>query len=234
MKQFKIILALVFLTGLSLAQDSVFVTINNDTIDIWNTGAFENCAFSVVFETTIANDTITIVEHDTMTNPVYCMCYFDLCASLTGLNPGNYHVDVFRKYEILYTPDSLYYIGSTDFTYNGTAAPLNEIYLQSECYNPQSITNQDFLPDNYLTIDNYPNPFNSKTTIRYSVPHPSFVNITVYDVLGKEIVTLVNNNQGKGTYVTYFDGSVFSSGIYFCKLRVSRNLSKTIKLILMK
>ncbi len=234
MKQFKIILALVFLTGLSLAQDSLFVTINNDTVNIWNTGAYENCGFSVEMETIFSNDTITVIEHDTSNQYAYCNCNFDMCVSLTGLNPGNYHVDVFRTYDIIYDPDSLYYIGSTDFAYSGTSISLNEFYYQSDCYNITSIVESEEFPEKLILLENYPNPFNPVTTIRYSIPSPSFVNLTVFDILGKEIVTLVNTNKGRGAHVAQFDGSLLSSGIYFVKLRISENMTNTIKIILMK
>lgn len=240
MKYFLILIAMIILSGSVQAQDSVFVTINNDTVNIWNTGAYENCGFTVVFETIINNDTITIIEKDTLGVMVYCMCTFDFCAALTGLNPGNYYVEVYRQYYV-YEPDTIYYVGSTDFTYNGPSSIFSELYYQSECYNIQSITDQDVIPDNYLTIRNYPNPFNTNTTIRYSLPFPSFVSLKVYDILGKEITTLINDIQEGGSHVTYFDGSSLSSGIYFCRIAThsgksinSRYMNKTIKIILMK
>ena len=68
---------------------------------------------------------------------------------------------------------------------------------------------------------NYPNPFNPFTTIRYQLPISSDVTLKVYDVLGKEIVTLVNEEKSAGVYKAEFNTSKYrlSSGIYFCELR---------------
>lgn len=234
MKCLKILLALLSLTGFITAQDSVFVTINSDTVNIWNTGAYENCGFLVEMETIFSNDTITIIEHDTSCQYAYCNCNFDMYVSLTGLSPGSYHVDVFRTYDILYDPDSIYYIGSTNFIYYGTAGSLSEAYFQSECYNATSIAEPEEYPNNFLLLENFPNPFNPKTTIRYSITNPAFVNLTIYNVLGKEIINLVNENQERGAHVIQFDGSLLSSGVYFITLRMNTKLTKTIKTILIK
>ncbi|MBK8944501.1 MAG: T9SS type A sorting domain-containing protein [Ignavibacteriae bacterium] len=85
---------------------------------------------------------------------------------------------------------------------------------------------------------NYPNPFNPVTAIKYSIPsnlksETSNVKIVVFDILGKEIATLVNEKQNSGNYEVNFDGNSLPSGIYFYKLQVD-NFSKTQKMILMK
>ncbi len=65
---------------------------------------------------------------------------------------------------------------------------------------------------------NYPNPFNPKTIINYQLRITNLVKLTVYDVLGHEVSTLVNEKQSPGTYQVEFDGSGLSSGVYFYKL----------------
>lgn len=80
---------------------------------------------------------------------------------------------------------------------------------------------------------NYPNPFNPSTTIRYSLPSAGEIKLTVFDVFGSEVETLVNQRQPAGNYSIDFDASHFSSGIYFYKLSAG-NLSQTKKLILIK
>lgn len=82
-------------------------------------------------------------------------------------------------------------------------------------------------------LNNYPNPFNSSTIIYYSIPITSFVNIKVYDILGKEITTLVNENKLPGNYQINFYSSNLSSGVYLCKME-SNNYIKTKKIILLK
>ena len=86
---------------------------------------------------------------------------------------------------------------------------------------------------NFSLSQNYPNPFNPVTTINYSIPKQSYVKIIVYDILGKEVVTLVNEEKLAGNYKTNFDGSNLTSGVYFYRLEAGE-FSKTRKLILLK
>ncbi len=88
-------------------------------------------------------------------------------------------------------------------------------------------------PTVFQLEQNYPNPFNPSTTINYSVPKTSVVTIKVYDVLGKEITTLVNDEKTSGNYKVEFDGSKLTSGIYFYRMQAG-NIVKTKKLILLK
>ncbi|MBK6875021.1 MAG: T9SS type A sorting domain-containing protein [Ignavibacteria bacterium] len=71
------------------------------------------------------------------------------------------------------------------------------------------------LPKTYSLSQNYPNPFNPNTNIRYDLPQDNFVTIKVYDVLGKEVLTLVNEYKQAGRYLVSFNAANFSSGIYF-------------------
>ena len=70
-------------------------------------------------------------------------------------------------------------------------------------------------PTEYVLFQNYPNPFNPTTTIKYQIPELSFVTLKVYDVLGNEIATLVNEEKPVGNYEVEFNASELSSGIYF-------------------
>jgi len=97
---------------------------------------------------------------------------------------------------------------------------------------------KDLFPSNYFLSQNYPNPFNPSTTIKYSVPkiinnQSSIINIKVYDVLGNEIATLVNEQKSSGNYEVSWDASDYSSGIYFCSLK-SGNYSSVTKMLLLK
>jgi len=88
-------------------------------------------------------------------------------------------------------------------------------------------------PANFRLQQNYPNPFNPSTTIKYQIPELSFVTITVYDVLGNEIATLVNEEKPAGSYEVEFNGSDLTSGIYFYTL-IAWNYSNTKKLVILK
>ena len=93
------------------------------------------------------------------------------------------------------------------------------------------------LPDNYSLSQNYPNPFNPVTTINFSVPKQGHVNLKVYDIAGKEIVTLVNEQKSAGNYKVTFSaangGLNLSSGAYFYRLE-SGEFSEVKRMILLK
>ena len=85
----------------------------------------------------------------------------------------------------------------------------------------------------YVLNQNYPNPFNPSTTIKYEIPEISFVNIKVYDVLGNEVVTLINEEQTVGSYEVEFNTTELTSGIYFYQLQAG-SFVETKKMILLK
>ncbi len=88
-------------------------------------------------------------------------------------------------------------------------------------------------PGDFILHQNYPNPFNPVTAIRYSLIGNRFVTLKVFDALGKEVVTLVNEKQNAGVYSVKFDGSNLSSGIYFYKIEIGEFVS-TKKMLLIK
>lgn len=88
------------------------------------------------------------------------------------------------------------------------------------------------IPLDFDLSQNYPNPFNPSTTIKYSVPKESKVSLKVFDALGKEIVSLVNETKPAGSYQAVFDGANLSSGVYFCRLQAGNVvLSKKLALV---
>lgn len=89
------------------------------------------------------------------------------------------------------------------------------------------------VPANFTLMQNYPNPFNPSTTIRYSIPAGGNVALKVFDILGREVASLVNKYQPAGTYSVEFNASKLSSGIYFYTLQSGKNLL-TKKLSLVK
>jgi len=92
---------------------------------------------------------------------------------------------------------------------------------------------ENTFPNSFVLSQNYPNPFNPSTKISYSVPKSSLVTIKVYDVLGKKITTLLNEEKSVGNYEVEFNGRNLSSGVYFYKMQAG-DFVETKKLILMK
>ena len=99
--------------------------------------------------------------------------------------------------------------------------------------------NSDILPANYSLIQNYPNPFNPNTTIKFTIPELESeaslknVKLQVYNITGKLVRTLVNENFPAGTYSVNFNASDLSSGVYFYKIEID-GFSETKKMILVK
>jgi len=101
----------------------------------------------------------------------------------------------------------------------------------------QEVSN--IIPEKFEMKQNYPNPFNPSTTIEFSIPEESFVELKVYNVLGKEVSTLAYDTYSSGTYKVNFDASSLSSGIYISKLIATAKegnftFSKSLKMTLLK
>ena len=89
------------------------------------------------------------------------------------------------------------------------------------------------IPSQFVLNQNYPNPFNPTTTISFSIPTSEFVTLKVFDVLGSEVATLVNEEKPSGSYEVEYKAANLSSGMYLYTLKVGK-FSETKKLILMK
>jgi hypothetical protein len=99
---------------------------------------------------------------------------------------------------------------------------------------PTSVANEyDLKIDGFQLLQNYPNPFNPSTKITFSVGTYSNTSLRVYDVLGREVVTLVNEVKSPGIYTAVWNASQMSSGIYFSRL-TSNGEQQFRKMILMK
>ena len=89
------------------------------------------------------------------------------------------------------------------------------------------------LPVEYSLSQNYPNPFNPGTNIKYDLPFGGLVTLKIYDILGKEVYTLINEYKDAGRYITGFNGSDMSSGIYYYTIRAG-GFTQTKRMILLK
>jgi hypothetical protein len=90
------------------------------------------------------------------------------------------------------------------------------------------------IPSSFALSQNFPNPFNPVTQIKYDIAKPSFVSLKVYDVLGNEVSVIVNSNQKAGKYSADFNASQFASGIYFYSLFADGAKIDTRKMVLVK
>ena len=92
---------------------------------------------------------------------------------------------------------------------------------------------QDAVAKNFMLHQNYPNPFNPSTTIEFNLPAREFVSVKIFDMLGNEIETLVNEQLNAGTYRVNWNAAARAAGVYFYRLKTGGNI-ETKKLILLK
>ncbi len=187
------------------------------------------------------------------TNPTeaylsHCFCKWAKDTLAMGLDPvfGPFpqNVYVFDFFHKLVGPNYMMLLQYAQDPYdshpNAAATELvapqfvNEIFNHAIAYeNVYGVENGNtYIPD-FRLYQNYPNPFNSSTVIKYSVERRTFVNIKVYDLLGKEIATLVNENKTEGIYTVDWRLSNEPSGVYFCKMFTDKG-SENIKMIYIK
>ncbi len=95
------------------------------------------------------------------------------------------------------------------------------------------IASDSHLPTSYGLKQNYPNPFNPTTEIKYQLPEAAHVKLTIYNILGQEVVQLVNTQQAIGFYSVKFDASQFASGTYIYRLEAG-DFIQTKRMVLIK
>lgn len=134
---------------------------------------------------------------------------------------------------------SNFILGSLPGTYNISAtaqglkgSPINfQVTAKSKPLGVEINSNQ--FPKEFILYEAYPNPFNPTTKIKYGIPRGSHIVIRIYDIIGKEISTLVNQELEAGYYEINFNGTNLSSGIYFYKIQAD-DYTQTKKMILLK
>ncbi len=149
---------------------------------------------------------------------------------------------------LLWTKNYFYNTLSEDFIYDIKLDPANNIYVTGISIGMGSsfdfatikysqttgiIPVSNNIPENYTLFQNYPNPFNPSTNLEFGISNLEFVSLKVYDLLGNEIQTLVNEVLPAGSYKLRFDGNGLSSGIYFYALTAGDFTDKK-KMIILK
>ena len=147
----------------------------------------------------------------------------------------------FNKYDLIVSTNT-----DTTFQLNGELPTDKIYYWYVEAIDTDSLITKsqkrtitgvnsfpNITPSNFSLMQNYPNPFNPSTIIIYAIPKQSNVQIKVYDILGSEVATLVNETQNAGYYDVSFNATNLSNGIYFYKIQAS-NFVDVKKMILLK
>jgi hypothetical protein len=114
-----------------------------------------------------------------------------------------------------------FYVARIDSSLNSAPPPIEVKQISS------------IIPKQFELFDNFPNPFNPDTKIRFEIPSPAQVNISIYDILGREVRRLVNSKLAAGKYEVVFDSADLPSGVYFYRL-TSGDFTQTKKMVLLK
>jgi hypothetical protein len=187
--------------------------ISNNEGDLWSSAGLENLSIKSI--TLNVNNSIFVNTNDGI--------YY-------SINDGNewneFNSGLPNKNipSFLINTDGFGFVISNSKVYRTSLTISAITYLEDQNFN---------IPIEFKLLQNYPNPFNPTTTIKIVIPKSSFVSIKVYDLLGREVATLVNEEKPAGNYEAEFDGSDLSSGIYFYHLQADE-FSVTKKMILLK
>jgi hypothetical protein len=161
------------------------------------------------------SDNDSISESGTLLGKVQLTTESQIFSSVNGMSWYNRYTNVAAK-------ENGVFVVITDTTHHIFENSLTNIHAID-----------DEIALNYNLYQNYPNPFNPTTTLQYSVPIDAKVNLQVYDITGKMVAEVVNEQQVVGVYSIRFDGSNLSSGIYYYQLTVG-NVVETKKMMLLK
>lgn len=235
----RLVIALLFVPLIASAsgEDSLFVRFRGDTTEIWNSNVTANCAsrFSIYVEAMPSG--FLIIETDTSQEKMTCTCLFDLKVDLANMTPGHYFASVKREFlkRYGYWKDTLVHIGRVEFD---VTPPANSQFwasgLQSACKPEVSVPGRsESIPYRFSLSQNFPNPFNPSTTIKFQLPRASQVNLTVFDIVGRDVSVLVNDRRDAGVHEVRFDASGLSSGVYFCRLQAG-DFTQTKRLLLLR
>jgi hypothetical protein len=118
--------------------------------------------------------------------------------------------------------------GNIEYTINND--PIDDAIADNDASSVSNTKNEQ----NIISIKNYPNPFNPTTNLEFWISEPGYVSLKVYNMMGREVVTLVNEKKSAGIHSVKFDGSQLSSGIYYYTLTVDGIRMETKSMVLMK
>ena len=131
----------------------------------------------------------------------------DYQVDCSGIEPGEYYLRLTTTVQ-------------GDAAYSLANIQEDNVDLNKKNYK-KVLFNGESLPKTYELSQNYPNPFNPSTTIRYQLPQDGLVTLKIYDILGREVKTLVNEEKAKGRYEVNFNASNLASGVYLYRIRVN-------------
>lgn len=221
------------LSGVTSGPTTIYMNVVNDST--LPTGNWDVTGHSTVYTGTISNLAAPGWLEIALTSPFY----FNMAQN------QNLMISIDRGYQAYITTYPLFnYSTTTTFmsrrNRSDTAIPTSltqsnyraNIQLELDILN--SVNNPTTgIPQKFDLKQNYPNPFNPVTKIQYEIPKASFVTIKVYDIIGREVASLINTNMEAGYYSYDYDASALSSGVYIYKMTAG-GFEKTMKMMIIK
>jgi len=142
-------------------------------------------------------------------------------------NDGNHYNDSINERPNTAVPDSI----ADALHYASDHLPVYSLFEFRSGVSVNQISS--IIPEEYKLYQNYPNPFNPSTKIKFQITELSHVKLTVYDIMGRELSTIANEQLKPGTYEVEFDGDKYQTGVYFYRLTTD-NVNITKKMLLIK
>ena len=211
---------------------------NADSVVVDSTTIIDNINFIVLPDTN--NGTGAVVGTLLASNGLPVNGAFVFAEDENG-NVSNFTIsDVNGNYNISNLLPGSYNVASDKIEYLPVRRKLVNVDFANSIINnvdftltPQSVTSTEETPatvvTKYTLMQNYPNPFNPVTNISFTLPEKANVKLIVYNILGKEIATLINGNLSAGEHTVSFDASNLSSGVYFYRIQAG-NFTSTRKM----
>lgn len=216
----------------------------NASLNITNTNASYTPKFNVQGDMIIngefgfapaSNSKFDIRLNGNSTQSISGTGQFNLPANLESFTIDN-NIDLHRNVQVncryQHVSGSITNNGFYLFTGGKNPGLLNDVTPDTPAITENTST-ENLVPGEFSISQNYPNPFNPSTKINFSVPNASNVKITVYDITGREVTTLINSQVEAGNHTVSFDSGNLSSGVYFYNI-TSGSFTKTMKMILSK
>lgn len=148
-----------------------------------------------------------------------------------GMSSGPFNFAPSDTQEVIYAE---IFAGADSSDTNLSAITLLKQYAKEVQSSYFSIDySKTYLPEDFMLSQNYPNPFNPSTTILYNIPKSEFITLKIYDILGREVKTLINGTVNAGYHKFIFNGSSLASGIYFYRITAG-DFSSVKKMVLLK
>lgn len=206
---------------------------NNKDWDAINNGVPDNGSFQIPMSMIGVGNTLFAASRGLISTKTTLLSSTDEGQTWTPISQeGLPNINAGSVFGFMAANNSNLYLFNYAFTGGSSDNEITGVYKTSIAIT--SVTNNEFLPNHFELFQNYPNPFNPETTISYKLSAVSDVDLKIYDVLGKEVSTLVNEVQQPGVYnVKFTNNSSLSTGIYFYRLQAG-NFIQTQKMLFLK